>query len=69
MRRYTLHVTIDRRGLLCEAQAFDNLEKAFRWAVGRAPRITPDDVVIQDEYTHDVLFRATDDAYLVFDTT
>ena len=62
-------MSTDRAILLEEAGQFDNLEKAFRWAVSRTPRIVPDDVVIQDEYTHDILFRAADDAYLVFDTT
>lgn len=33
------------------------------------PRVEPTDVVIQDDYTHDVLFRASDGSYLVFDTT
>ena len=55
--------------LLREAERLQNLEQAFRWAIAQEPRILPDDVVIQDEYTHDVLFRAADDLYLVFDTT
>lgn len=55
--------------LLDEAKTVENLDQAFRWAVRRTPRLVPDDVVIQDEYTHDVLFRAADDVYLVFDTT
>lgn len=59
----------DRQNLLREAEGFENLDQAFRWAVSRTPRILPDDVVVQDEYTHDVLFRAAEDAYLVFDTT
>jgi len=29
----------------------------------------PTDVVIQDEYTHDVLFGASDGSFLVFDAT
>jgi hypothetical protein len=62
-------VTIDRTRLLDEAGKFENLDQAFRWAVKHTPRLLPEDVVIQDEYTHDVLFRAADDAYLVFDTT
>jgi hypothetical protein len=62
-------VMIDRARLLEEAKVFENLDQAFRWAVKRTPRLVPDDVVIQDEYTHDVLFRAAEGAYLVFDTT
>ena len=55
--------------LLAEARAFDTLEHAFRWAVAHSPRITPLDVVIQDEYSHDVLFKAAEDCFLAFDTT
>jgi hypothetical protein len=62
-------VTMDRETLLTQASSFKSLDQAFRWAVAQTPRIVPDDVVIQDEYTHDVLFRAADDTYLVFDTT
>jgi hypothetical protein len=62
-------MTIDRAALRAEAEAFENLDQAFRWAVKHTPRLLPDDVVIQDEYTHDVLFRAADDVYLVFDAT
>jgi hypothetical protein len=59
----------DAAGLLAEAQAFDSLDRAFRWAVARTPRIVPADVVIQDEYSHDVIFKASLDCFLVFDTT
>lgn len=41
----------------------------MRWGVNHDPRITPEDVVVQDEYTHDVLFRTADHTYLVFDTS
>lgn len=45
------------------------LEHALRWALAQEPRLQPIDVVIQDEYTHDVLFRAHDGSFLVFDAT
>jgi hypothetical protein len=54
---------------LPDAERFRSLDEAFRWALAQTPRIEPRDVVIQDEYTHDVLFHAADDSYLVFDTT
>lgn len=62
-------MSCDGAALLEEARRFKTLDQAFRWAVARTPRILPDDVVIQDEYSHDVLFRAADDCFLVFDTT
>ena len=52
-----------------EAAELPTLDHAFRWALRQTPRIEPADVVIQDEYTHDVLFRASDGSFLNFDTT
>lgn len=57
-----------RHELLLKARRAKTLEKAFRWAMAQEPRIVPLDVVSQDEYTNDVIFRASDDYYLVFDT-
>jgi hypothetical protein len=62
-------VARERSTLADAARGFQNLEQAFRWAIAQTPKIMPEDVVIQDEYTHDVLFRAAEDAYVVFDTT
>jgi hypothetical protein len=45
------------------------LDHAFRWALRQEPRLTPVDVVIQDEYTHDVLFGASGGSFVVFDAT
>jgi hypothetical protein len=55
--------------LLAEAAALATLDRVFRWALAQEPRVLPADVVIQDEYTHDVLFRAADGSVLVFDAT
>jgi hypothetical protein len=55
--------------LLADARSCRTLEQAFRWAIRQEPPLTPGDVVIQDEYTHDVLFRSQGGYYLVFDTT
>lgn len=52
-----------------ETSGFQTLEQVFRWAVARDPRFVPAEVVIQDEFTHDVIFRAPDHSALVFDTT
>lgn len=48
------------------ATSFDTLEDVVRWPLGMIAG-----VVIQDEYTHDVIVRITshDHAHLVFDTT
>jgi len=52
-----------------EATNLATLEHVFRWALKRDPRFMPGDVVIQDEFTHDVIFCAPDGSALVFDTT
>jgi hypothetical protein len=52
-----------------EAARLPTLDHAFRWALRQEPRLEPADVVIQDEYTHDVLFRASDGSFLIFDAT
>ena len=52
-----------------EVSDLKTLEHVFRWALQRDPRFAPGDVIVQDEYTHDVIFRAPDGSTLVFDTT
>jgi hypothetical protein len=51
------------------AETLRTLDQAFRWALRQEPPLRPIDVIIQDEYTHDVLFHAADSSYLVFDAT
>ena len=58
-----------REDLLAEARPLQSLDEAIRWALNHDPKIAPEDVVVQDEYTHDVLFRTADSEYLVFDTS
>jgi hypothetical protein len=60
---------MDAVDAVAETTNLETLEQVFRWALARQPRFTPGDVVIQDEYTHDVSFRAPDGSTLVFDTT
>ena len=52
-----------------EVADLKTLEQVFRWAIRQDPPFMPADVVIQDEFTHDVIFRATDGSALVFDAT
>ena len=60
---------IARYELFVEVHSFKSLDEAFRWAIAQTPQVVPVDVVIQDEYTHDVIFRAGNECYLVFDST
>jgi hypothetical protein len=57
------------RELRQAAAELATLDDAVRWALRQDPRLEPVDVIIQDEYSHDVLFRAQDGSFLVFDTT
>lgn len=55
--------------ILADAETLQSLAAVIRWALHRAPPAEFVDVVVQDEYTHDVVLRVSDDAFLVFDTT
>ena len=52
-----------------ETSELKTLEQVFRWAVRRDEPLAPRDVIVQDEYTHDVLFEADDGSTLAFDAT
>jgi len=46
-----------------------NLDRAVRWGLGADPRRVVSDVVVQDEYTHDVVMPWGDGLFLVYDCT
>lgn len=48
---------------------FETLEDVLRWAHALGPAHTITNVIVQDEYTHDVLLAWTRGRVLVFDTT
>ena len=45
------------------------LEDVVRWGLAQRPARLVESVVVQDEYTHDVVLRWADGVYLVYDTT
>lgn len=55
--------------LLDELQRFETLKGVLGWAVSREPRAEFVDVVIQDEFHHDVIVRVQDRVYAVFETS
>jgi hypothetical protein len=57
---------MDRDRVLRELEAIETLGQAIRWSGGRAEFR---DVIVQDEYTHDVILRVAADLFAVFDTT
>ncbi len=52
-----------------ELERFESLGPVIRWALARTPCAEFVGVVIQDEYTHDVIVRVAADLFAVFDTT
>ena len=54
--------------LLRSAAKIQNLDEAFRWSRAQDPQLAPIDVIVQDEYTHDVIF-GTGALFVVFDAT
>jgi hypothetical protein len=45
------------------------LEDVVRWGLALTPPRLVERVVVQDEYTHDVVLRWGEGVYLVYDTT
>ena len=54
--------------ILSEVESFRTLEDVMRWAFARKPPAQLQDVVTQDEFTHDIVIRVSDEVFLVFDT-
>jgi hypothetical protein len=55
--------------ILSEVGSFRTLEQAMLWAFARTPPGELLNVVTQDEFTHDVVIRESQETLLVFDTT
>jgi hypothetical protein len=51
------------------AASLETLEELLRWARDRIPPVLVEQVVTQDEFTHDVLVPWPDGLTLVYDTT
>ena len=52
-----------------EVQGLATLNQVLQWSLSRKPRAEFVDVVVQDEFHHDVIVRVTRDAFAVFATT
>jgi hypothetical protein len=50
-------------------QGHQGLDDVFSWGRGQRPPILPADVVVQDEFSHDVIVPWAPRLYLVYDTT
>lgn len=52
-----------------QAARLDTLEDVLRFAFAQDPAWELADIIVQDEYTHDVIVQGPAPAFLVFDTT
>jgi len=51
------------------ARRHRTLDEVVRWGLSQTPQRLVTKVVVQDEYTHDVVLRWDEGVYLVYDTT
>jgi hypothetical protein len=58
-----------RRAILELVSTQKTLEDVVRWGLAITPPRLVEDVVVQDEYTHDVVLAHPAGVYLVYDTT
>jgi hypothetical protein len=54
---------------MSELPGLETLEQVIRWGIAHTPALVIDEVLVQDEYTHDVILPWTAGRWLVFDTT
>ena len=54
---------------VAELESLETLGQVIHWALARTPPAAFEDVIIQDEFTHDVIVRVEPALYAVFDTT
>jgi hypothetical protein len=59
----------ERQALLEALKPMRMLEELVRWGFAQSPPLNIQDVIVQDEYSHDVVMRWRSGRYLVFDTT
>ena len=55
--------------LLAELHQLATLKQVLNWSLAQEPRAEFVDVIIQDEFHHDVIVRVTDRVYAVFETS
>jgi hypothetical protein len=59
----------EHRNLVATLSSLISLERVLAWARGLRPPRGIDEILTQDEYTHDVVLAFYEGRYLVFDTT
>jgi hypothetical protein len=57
------------RAIAMVVGAHATLDQVVRWGLAATPEHMVHDVVVQDEFTHDVVVPWSDERFLVYDTT
>ena len=57
------------QAILTELQRFSSLATVIPWALSREPRAEFVDVVVQDEFNHDVILRISNIEFAVFESS
>ncbi len=60
---------MDDKRIFDEVNAFASLRQIIEWSLSQTPRADFVDVVVQDEFHHDVIVRVTTDCFLAFETS
>jgi hypothetical protein len=60
---------MESRAILTELQRFSSLATVIPWALSREPRAEFVDVVVQDEFNHDVILRISNIEFAVFESS
>jgi hypothetical protein len=55
--------------ILDEVRDFVSLRQVIEWSLSQQPRAEFVDVIVQDEYHHDVIVRVTPESFAVFETS
>jgi hypothetical protein len=55
--------------ILDEVRDFVSLRQVIEWSLSQQPRAEFVDVIVQDEYHHDVIVRVTAEIFAVFETS
>jgi hypothetical protein len=55
--------------ILDEVRDFVSLRQVIEWSLSQQPRAEFVDVIVQDEYHHDVIVRVTAECLAVFETS
>ncbi len=58
-----------REQILNEVRGLTSLGAVIRWSTSREPRAEFVDVIVQDEFNHDVIVRVSSTVYAVFETS